>query len=460
MQSISTPLNALHEDGSWFARAHELRLWLIRCDANLRKSIVALVPKLEFHADNFSAWPLLLDAHTTNDDGWQVRANVLAADWARRVEAFASEGVQQGTLALATVPSGFAAFRATLAAILAAMTEPLQGLVVVLAPTIIEHPEALEAALMHLLGDPALQRVRWVLVIDVDVAVPGNLLDSLGELALIGDYRVDDAQQRRDLAAMLQPGDPARFGTAFPLGIQPPPRIDDPPPLPKAQRDAALQAAGIAPVMLEVAPQIRMKVLGAALAMKERRGEEALAHQREARDLCAAAGLVELQVISQVTLASYLSGLGQREVAKQELVGAVELARAHGQLRVQSQAHLALGLLHGLDHAYPTAIHAYVDAAKTAETAQEPILAIEAWRMAGQLAAQIGQDNAAADVLREALRVATGVAPEAQKHTSAPEAARQLAVLCERHGMTAQAASLYAQADAMEAGEEAQHAGQ
>ena len=82
MQSISTPLNAMHEDGAWFARAHELRLWLVRCDGNLRKPIVTLVPKLEFHADNFSAWPLLVDAHVAggpDPGGWQVRANVLAA---------------------------------------------------------------------------------------------------------------------------------------------------------------------------------------------------------------------------------------------------------------------------------------------------------------------------------------------------------------------------------------------
>ena len=462
MQSMSTPLNSLHEDGSWFARALELRLWLVRCDANLRKPALTLVPKLEFHADNHSAWPVLVDAHTLGDDGWQVRTHVLVADWQRRVEAFAKVGVEQGvvgqgSLGPVTAVAGFAGFRATLAAILAAMVEPLRGAVIVLAPTIVERPELFEAALMHLLGDPSLQRARWVVLVDVDVPLPQALLTALGQTrALVGEYRVDDAQQRRDLAAMMQPADPAHFGTAFPVGVQPPRRVDDPPPLAKPERDAALRAAGIDPAMLEVAPQIRTKVLGAALAMKAGQGDAALVQQRDARDLCASVGLFELQVIMQVTLASYLSGLDQREAAKRELLDATALARAKGLLRVESQAHLALGLLHGLDRAYPTAIQSYVDAAKTAEAGEEPILAIESWRMAGQLAAQIGQDDAAVNALREALRVATGVPTAAQQSTSAPEAARQLAALCERHGMQAQAASLHAQADAMEAGPSAE----
>lgn len=454
MQSISTPLNAMHEDGAWFARAHELRLWLVRCDGNLRKPIVTLVPKLEFHADNFSAWPLLVDAHVAggaDPGGWQVRANVLAADWARRVEAFAKDGVVQGSVAPVSAANGFAAFRATLGAIMAALAPPLRGLVVVLAPTLVEQPQQLEAALAQLIADPSLARVRWVLVLDVDVAVPAQLVASLGELALVGEYRVDDAEQARDLAAMLKPSDPARFGTAFPPGVTPPRRVDDPPPLPLEQRNAALAAAGISPALLDVAPHIRSKVLGAALAMKQGQGQVALAQQREARDLCAAAGLTELTAITTIALASYMSGLGQRGAAKQEVGQAITLARANAQPRVESQGHLALGLLHGLDHDHAAALRSYVDAATTAEAAKEPTLAIESWRMAGQHAAQIGQDEQAAQAFREALRVATGVPVEQQGSTSAPEAARQLAALCERHGMTAQAASLYDQADAMEA---------
>lgn len=451
MQSISDPLNLLHEDGSWFARAHELRLWVVSCDASLRNPVLALVPKLEFHADNASAWPVLLDAHTRADEGWQLRANALAADWARRVEAFAEAGVQQGAVKATQGPD---AFRTTAAAIAQAMVAPLAGLVIVLAPAIVQQPERLEADLTALMGDPALQRCRWVLVLDLDAPLPQPLIDALGpQRALVTRCRIDPEQQRRDLAAMLD-ADPARFGTAFPVGVTPPRRVDDPPPLPREQRDAALRAEGIDPALVDEGPELRAKALGASIAMKDGRGAEAIEQQRRVRDLCADVGQHELQVIAQITLASYLSGLEQRPAAKRELQGAIEVARTHGLLRPESQAHLALGLLHALDEEHPAAVRAYADAGRTAEAAGEPMLAIESWRMAGQLTATLRQDDAAVRAFGEALRIAQGTPPEQLERSSAPEAARQLAALYERRGMQAQAASLHVQADAMERGEQ------
>ena len=452
MQSISEPLNLLHEDGSWFARAHELELWLLRCDANLRKPALTLVPKFEFHHDNRSAWPVLLDGHTRADDGWQLRANNLAVDWGRRVEAFAKEGVEQGPAWAQQGLSGLAGFATTVTLILRAMVAPLEGLVIVLAPGVIEDVAALQDELMALLSEPALERCRWVLLLDHQLPLPRALIDNLGpERCLITDCVVDDETQRRDITAMLGAGNPAHFGTAWPTGVQPPPRVDDPPPLAKEHRDAALQAAGVNPALIEGGPKIRAAVLGAAMAMKEGRGSEAIGLQRQAAELCAAMGLTELQVISQTSLAAYLSGLGQRPAAKQLLGETVNLARAQGLHRSESQTLLALGLLHNLDGDPEASAQAYVESARAAEAGGEPQLAIESWRMAGQLAAGIRQDQAAVDAFAQALRVAGACEPDEVRRSSAPEAARQLAAVYERHLMHDQAGSLYAMADAMEA---------
>ncbi|NVB37012.1 hypothetical protein G6O69_04165 [Pseudenhygromyxa sp. WMMC2535] len=452
MQSISDPLNALHEDGSWFARAHELRLWLVRCDANLRKPVIDLLPKFEFHHDNRSAWPLLLDAHTHEDGGWQLRANNLAADWQRRVEAFAQDGVEQGNAwAQQGLGDELADFRATATLIAQVMAPPLDGLVLVLAPTIVEDGAALEADLMALLAEPDLARCRWILVLDVDVEPPRALLDALGQ-----DYAqtticvVDPDAQRRDLAAMLGGSDPKHFGAAWPVGVTPPPRVDDPPPLPKPARDQALREAGIDPAMLDGAPQLRDASLRAALAMQEGRGAEAIAHQRRACQLCASLGQVDLQLITQTSLAAYLSGLGQRAAAKQVLDETVGLAREKGLRRGESQALLALGLIHNLDQDHAASTQAYVASAQAAEAGGEPELAIEGWRMAGTLAASLRQDQAAVDAFAQALRIAGATEPERVAASGAPEAARSLATVYERHQMPAQAASLHALADSME----------
>lgn len=461
MQSVSTPLHRLHEDGSWFARAQELRLWLVRCDESLRGTTLSLIPKLEFHADNHSPWPVLADAHTTADDGWALRANRLVADWSRRVEAFNKEGISQGTVEL---PDGRAALELFIRAaqdVLAAMRAPLAGLVVVLAPGVVERPEALESALTGLLGHRELMKIRWVLVLDVDATVPRALVDALGEeRALVTECAIDRVEQRRELAAMLAPGDPARFGVAYPVGVTAPPRVDDPPALPVAQRDAALRAAGVDPQLLDRGPELRAEVIGAALAMAEGRGAVALQHQRRARDLCERLGLVEMTIITRIILASYLSGLDQRQEAKRELQTAIAAARTHGQARAESQAHLALGLLHNLDRDQPSAIRAYMDAARAAEAGDEPLLAIEGWRMAGQLAAQSQHGQQAEQAFREALRVASEAEPQVASGSSAAEAARQLAALYSRRGMTAQAESLHAQADALEQREDEANAGE
>lgn len=160
---------------------------------------------------------MLVDAHTRADGGWQLRANNLAADWKRRCEVFAATDVVQGELIMLPASAGFAAFPATLAALLQAMAPPLTGVVLVLAPGVVEAPEVLADELTGLLVDPALERVRLVWLVDTDAPLPQMLLDSLGpERALVTDCAVDQAAQTRDLAALLGGGDPNRFGTAWP----------------------------------------------------------------------------------------------------------------------------------------------------------------------------------------------------------------------------------------------------
>ena len=214
------------------------------------------------------------------------------------------------------------------------------------------------------------------------------------------------------------------------------------------------------PALIDDGPQIRAKVISAALAMKEQRGAEAIELQRQARDLCAGLGEFELQVIAQVTLASYLSGLDQRELAIQELRAAIEVARTHDLRCLLSQAHLAEGMLHALDRQPMEAMCSYTEAARVAEAADQPVLAIEAWRTAGQFAAGLCQEQAAASALHEALRVAAVATPAQLEGSSAPEAARRLAAIYEQRGMSAQAGSLYVQADAMERGKGVTDAGQ
>jgi len=462
MQSVSDPLNRLIEEAAWFARAHEVRLLVARLSGDLRKTALQLLLGLECHADNFSPWVLLEDGHTPADDGWQARASRLAADWEKRREAFSKEGVALPVVEVVVldppphgVSPGLASFLTTVAAEVGALRAPLRGLVLVVAPTVVGDPAVFEEQLGAVLGQAGLEPCRVVLVLDIDVPRPEKLLEVLGDRAVACDCTVDPDQQDRDVQALIQGGEgasPAASGAAWPRGVVPPRRVDAPPELSREQRDEALRMSGVKPEFIDQAPRLKDLVLGAALAMKQGHGPDAVRLQREARDLCHELELHEMKVICQTSLASYLSGLGQRGAAIRELEDAAQYAERH-ELKVQTpQAFLALGLVQALDGRFPEAAAAYSRAARTAFDAGIVVLAIEGWRLAGQIALQSGNESSGVSCLREAIRVALDAEPDAVKVSSAPEAARRLAALCRQRGLLAQSASLYDQADLMEQG--------
>ncbi|MEM6994500.1 MAG: hypothetical protein AAF721_28550, partial [Myxococcota bacterium] len=354
MQSLSDALNRLQEDGSWFARAHEVKLLIVRTSGDTHGPALKLVPMLEFHHDNRSGWLLFEDAHTKADDGWYVRANRLAEHWGQRCKAFEKEGVVMAPVEAPLPPSrlgasGLRIFRDTSTRVLKELKDPLEGMVYVLAPAIIEDAGAFETDLTEVVGAPELARVRVIVIVDGATALPSKLLGALGKHAIVCDCTVDDAKKSADMRALLATGSTPTFGMAAPAGVTPPKRVDDPPPLPPEERDAAMKEAGIDPRMMTEAPKLRNCVLGASLAMEEGNGAEAVRQQRQARDIAAELDLKDVKVISQITLASYLSGLDQRPLAIKELQDASKFAEENELHEQQAEAELALGLVHALD---------------------------------------------------------------------------------------------------------------
>ncbi|CAN94248.1 hypothetical protein sce4085 [Sorangium cellulosum So ce56] len=467
MQSISDALNVLHDDAAWFARAREVRLLVVRTSGDLRGAVLDLLPGFEFHADNRSPWIVLDDARTGEDAGWIARSNRLAAAWERRREAYARDGIEVGPVPLpasaslgqspaAAGPSPYlAVFELMAGAVLRALRGPLQGLVLVVAPTIIDDARALDEEIARLLAARELLACRIVLVLDLDDPPPRRATAVARPLAVETRCAVDARQKQADFAAFLasaSDGARASGGVVGPRGVAPPRRVDAPPELPLERRDAILRGAGINPAYLDGSARLRDQILGAALAMQQGNGPDAIAQQRSACDLAASVELGVVEVICRVTLASYLSALDRSEAAVEELDRAVSVARAHRLPEQESQALLALGLVHALAQRFPDAARAYVHAARTAEAAGAALLAIEGWRLAGQLALLIDAEDQAIDCLKKAVQVAADSEPTIARLSSGPEAARRLAALCRARGWRTQAASLDEQADRLERG--------
>jgi hypothetical protein len=89
----------------------------------------------------------------------------------------------------------------------------------------------------------------------------------------------------------------------------------------------------------------------------------------------------------------------------------------------------------------------YARAGALAEKAAAPLLAIEAYRCAGQVALGAGSSKSAIELWQRALRVGSGAPVEVAALSSAPLVARTLAKFAREQGLLAASTSLLEQAD-------------
>jgi tetratricopeptide (TPR) repeat protein len=230
------------------------------------------------------------------------------------------------------------------------------------------------------------------------------------------------------------------MGAAWPRGVSPPPRPDARPPLPPAQLKAALVAAGVSPAITpEEGHHLRGLVLRAAQALKEGRGPDAVRLQREARDACESLAMPAESIVMELILGAYLVQLRQPPLAMEAYRRAATRASQMGLLKEEAQAYLALGALHGIEKRPDDAAIAYVRAGGLARQADLPILAIEAFRLAG---INCRDRDAKIAAWRRALEVAGPLEPAVVATTSAAETARALAEVLRRAGLLHQATAM------------------
>lgn len=456
MESYAAPVRELAESLKWFVRAREVRCLHATVETDLRKAALTLVAAQEMHPENRAPFFVLEEPFTRADEGWSARVERLRAHHETRRAAFEKEGVTLAALPAQSLTEGPAGFAAQLQQLLATKVEWNEGLVIALAPTQVDDPARWSALVEQLVKAPALGEVRWV-AIDLDTATLGAWVDDLGPRAMRVRSAVDAAAAQREFGRMLDAiegapenvSGPARTGAAWPKGVVPPSRPEYPLASP-AELEAVLAAAGVTvPAAAKLAPALAVKVLRASQAMRQRRDDEAIRFQREARDLCFAHGMERDGVVMELILASFLVPMERRREAIDVYRQAASRAEARAFGDLSAQAHLAMGALHLLDRRRDDAYVAYHTAATRAEEADLKILAIEAWRMAGETRADVSDTAGATACWQRALAVADAAEPPEAKASSAGEVAARLAAACRAQGLDAQARSLDARAEAL-----------
>ena len=458
MDSLVKPVERVVEAAEWFVRTPALRVMHVATSGLLRNTVLQHLTATELLKANTCPFFVLQAATEPEDDGWALRADELRAEWEELYQEVSGseEFVPLWPEQRAQTPLG--RFVLELREALAALRAPMTGIVVVLAPVWVRDVKRWREDLTALLEARYLSRARFV-VVEADEAYSLPVMESLGTAVERVDARIDDAVLKDEMDARMEamknapPGatGPQLIGAAGP-SVAPPPRKDAPPALSPEQREAMAKQAGIPAAMLDpdAMRDLQVLVLSAAAAMRDQNAVEAVQLQRQARDLCVDRGLTREAVVNELVLAGYALQGGNPEGALEVFRDARKRAEGAQLAEMAVQAQMAVGSCLLVLKRPETAAGAYAEAGNMGVAAGAPILAIEAYRMCGQLLVSKGQLEDGATAFRRALDTAEKAGEDAKKNSSASEAARALAGVCRKHGLTQQAESLEAQAAAIE----------
>jgi tetratricopeptide (TPR) repeat protein len=461
VESIAQPLRRLQEEGAWFARAHQVRLLWVATQAALRATALRCCSRLEYHADNHSLH-VMIEA-PWRGDRHRVLSDVFMRRFAEKADGLRAAGIELGAFARAEEEDhSLAGFARTLRRACEAQKAPLRGVTLVLAPSRVDEPALFAEELRALATASQLGDVRWI-VIESDSRHLEPLVRELGPArALSVEFRIDEAQQQRDLAALAGPLPPEDSPPALPPPwgpwasrgampkVAPPPRGDERAP----PSDEQLRANGLAPAYENGGGQELQRVmLHGALALRQGRLGDAIELQARAAALCGRLELAREQVIHLLVLGGYQLAASSPARARETYRTAAELARERELPLQGAQAQLGLGMLEAIERR-PEALQHYAAAAELSERARLTPLAIECWRMAGQFASEQRAPERAIECWRRGWELAATLDAAAARATSAATIAQLLAQQLLARGKGQEARELHRRAFVIEHGVE------
>lgn len=462
MDALVKALEEVTEATEWFVRTPSLRALHIVTSSSLRLVVLKHLCAVELLDFNTSPFFVLEAPTEPGDDGWTLRSEELRADW----EALAATAPGPDDVGPLWPPEGgslpVARFALELGRAIAALRGPMAGLIIVLAPVWVRDARRWREDLSALLQAKSLGRARFI-VVEADDPAALPVFEKLGSQAERLDARVSSTTMSEETNAALEairnaPAGASSFqlvGGAGPA-VAPPIRRGQPAPLTPDQRQQVARETGTSAALLDPdgMKALRVLVLSAAGAMRDGDGAEAVRLQREARDFCADRGLAREAVVNELVLAGYVLQAGRPERALEIFRAGRVRAEQSGMVDMAVQAQIAVASCLLLMKSVDQAALAYADAGQLGTTNGSAILAIEAYRMCGQLLAGQGQLQQAVAVFRKALDIGEAGGDDLKRGSSFPEAARQLATLCRKHGLVQQADSLDAQAASAESVEQ------
>jgi tetratricopeptide (TPR) repeat protein len=451
----------------WFVAGPQPRLLHLRSTGSLRE---ALLPEIDAAQENpESQRPFLFIESSflgAGDDGWRSHAEELGQEYAALREEGAAQNPPIELPELPQAPSSvtdLAAFGARLESVTKSVGGRLPGVVIVLAPAAVLDVPLWVREVRLLVDAPALAALKWIVL---DICEGGT--EALAQPAEGGVESTDALPDATAMGATMDallagmksapPGSEGHrlAGMAGPRQA-PPPRKRQP--SASAADRQALAQPELAPRGLAGAAdgermrELRIAVLEAARAFEQGRPSEGIQAQLRARDLAVQAGLFDNAALIELSLGAYLLQAGAPEQALSVIEQARERAEQAKAPGVVAQSYLSkagtLLVLQRPEHA----VDAYLAGGRAIESEEgvTSLLAVECYRLAGQVSLGMKRPEAALDAFGRAIAIASEAPADQRAASSAPMAARDLAALYREQGMRDRAEALEKQADEWEA---------
>ncbi|UQA63218.1 hypothetical protein [Polyangium aurulentum] len=465
MQCLTDPLERVAEAMRVFIDRPALRLLHVTTADAIRIPVLEHVMAAEHDAENLCPFVCLEAPVEEGDDGWGIRAVELRVDMEALCEreATAPEGAAEvrSMPAEARAKTDLGRFLLELRVAVQCLGKPLAGLVVVLSPVWVRDVARWQEDVRALLAREDLGRVRWVLV-DLEEPISLDVARGLGASAYLVDARIDVAalQEESDaLAASIESAPSGAWGAratgAAGPDEAPPPRYNARALDPEELR-ALAEGANLPPEVLSVEPMQKLRALitGAARAARNRDVAGAVAKQREARAFCKGIGWRKGAVMMACLLGGYALQAGAPRAALDIFTEARDEATEEDMAELAAQAEMARGTCLLLEKRDDEAARSFAEAGMLAGELGSKVMAIEGYRMCGQILLGRGDEKHAVQAFVRALEYAEGATPQERATSSAAEAMHALASVCRAHRLGAQADALEAQAAAMERGQE------
>ena len=451
MRAVERSLESLYEATDSFVVTGGERVLHVVSSLALRLPVLQVLASFEYHPASAGPW---FFAEATDDPlGWDARAEEVELQWLPRTDEDADPAFPPLIAERAAAPAGQTAelaglprFVERLQAASASLPDAFDELVLVLAPARVRDPERWVAELRALLLRTTLTSLRFVVV---DVGNPVSTPAFTDFHALVADVRLDRsevaAEHRTRIEAAVAAFQSAASSRTAPDRMAPRPTGAGPDVLPPSRPDqpvatargaeAAWRDAGVSEGLMPGGPGHAAYVfaLRAGLAVLDERPGDAAVLQEQACDRLDAAGLFAEAGSLALMQALYFQRAGALDRAGHILETTLERAENMDEPLLAAKAQMILAGLRSAAGDHEAAASCWSRAAGYATLAGLSSLAVEAWRVAGQIFYGLGRSTEAQDAYENAIASVETDRDEAP-YTSAPEAALALASLLYEQG--------------------------